>query len=101
MVFVHPHPFPLPSRERGLLGNSYIYFSIKLVFPVVLLQGVLILSFWLVQNLSEGFPTSGNDNKTNKGCSLLLIRNLFFQGFMSLSGISTISNISSLARFLK
>jgi len=27
MVIVHPHPFPLPSRERGLLGNFYVYFS--------------------------------------------------------------------------
>ncbi len=25
------------------------------------------LSFWLVQNLSEGFPASGNDNKTSIG----------------------------------
>ncbi|MDI6728517.1 MAG: hypothetical protein QMD44_06270 [Thermodesulfovibrionales bacterium] len=36
-----------------------------MIIPCGVPQGFHILSFWLVQNLSEGFPTSGNDNDNN------------------------------------
>jgi hypothetical protein len=66
--------------------------AIEIVNPYSI-QNYLILSFWPVQNLSEGFPSRGNDNKRSILSTLryllqddslridaYLLDSLFFQG---------------------
>ncbi len=60
----------------------------NLQFPVALPQGYHALSFWLVQNLSEGFPTSGNDNDNNTNIgffdTLRLAARFFIVAYMAI-----------------